>query len=105
MSKGSNRRPCLVPQEQLAENWERAFGHLYRTGEWPNLPYDGPEYDPLIGAANCAIDATAMRRYHELTGGPSLETIKAAQESAAMAIEDFLESGRTDNMFAWPPEP
>jgi hypothetical protein len=26
MGKGSNRRPCLVPQEQFATNWDAAFG-------------------------------------------------------------------------------
>lgn len=60
MSKGSKRRPCLVPREQFDQNWEAAFGTEESTRAAILEPWE--EADGLRRA--CDFVERWLQRYH-----------------------------------------
>jgi hypothetical protein len=54
MSKGSVRRPLSVPQQQFADNWDRAFGGTKQPSALREVKYDG------MWQHSCTVEMTVM---------------------------------------------
>ena len=85
MSKGSNRRPQLVSDAELAENWERAFGQRTWVDTWR-------------AALTAARDGDLVRvpprlDFEEMTGKEIIDASPELRAESGAMSHDLLRGG------------